>query len=286
MSTVAAFNTPTGTIAPMFDGTKYAAPFNVTATFTPSTPGGSCADLFYRQYVSGSFWIDGIRVTHILCQETGAVLDQNAMLEDGCPPENGSCDECTAYGYRECPSDYDYYYDPDQETGAEFWMYDAPGFSVVQPGTTYALSLSFSGQIQNAGGVITQSNWNVEGVFAVPDHEPTTQTTETTIASDSPPDAKPLALKSAVNANGDQVIVLSLSQGSGGAKLKPSVIQLKLYDTLGREVEVGPPAAHEIATPRGRATAHLLYPKLGSARPVKGLVLIAGVGHELHVQTD
>nr|WP_295105383.1 hypothetical protein [uncultured Caulobacter sp.] len=156
------FVTPTANVTPIFNGGRYAGSFSNTATFTCGS-GETCAAGAYRQYVMGSFTANGSPLRHVLC---GAiVLSTSVYYEDGCPPNGASCAGCTAYGYRACTMTHDRYTNPNQATGADFWMTDAPGFNNVRAGTSYAIDLFFQGKLINAtnNSVLVTQTWTVNG---------------------------------------------------------------------------------------------------------------------------
>ncbi len=272
MPTVATFVTPNGTVAPVLSDGNFNAPFNVTATFTPDGPGGSCAALSYRQYVSGTFSVNGLVVPFYLCQASGVQLSATTAQEDGCPPNGNNCTGATAYGYRQCVMIADGYTNPDQPTGADYWMFDAPGFTNVQAGTTYAMNLTFRGEIQNNGATMTQSTWQVAG-------------TVTTAASNSAPapdlatscahDETPIGLRVDDTPEGKRMAILSLARAPGSPPLNPSAVGLRLWDKAGHEIHAEPATAHEVGD-RRRTTAHLFYPLPAKAAPVKGSVALNG----------
>jgi len=153
------FVTPSGNLTPTFGGNRYAASFTNTAVFTCG-PGETCAAGVYRQWVRGSFAINGSAVTHILCGSV--VLSAIDYREDGCPPSGSSCAGCTAYGYRTCDWGYT---NPDRFTGSNYTMYDAPGFNNVRPRDNYTVDLSFVGKLINTSNNtdLVVRTWTVIG---------------------------------------------------------------------------------------------------------------------------
>jgi hypothetical protein len=153
------FVTPTGNLTPTFGGNRYAASFTNTAVFTCG-PGETCAAGVYRQWVKGSFVINGSRVTHVLCGSV--VLSAAEYREDGCPPSGSSCAGCTAYGYRTCDWGYT---NPDRFTGSNYTMNDAPGFNNVRARDNYTVDLSFVGKLINTSNNtdLVSRTWTVIG---------------------------------------------------------------------------------------------------------------------------
>lgn len=271
MPTVATFLTPASTVTPVLADGNFNAPFNVTATFTPDSPGGSCAALVYRQYVSGGFTVDGLAVPHYLCQASGVLLNATPQ-EDGCPPNVNNCTGATAYGYRQCVMTADGYTNPDQPTGANFWMFDAPGFTNVQAGHTYGVNLNFRGEIQNTGATMAQNTWQVIG------------TVVTSAINSAPPpapmmtcahDETPIGLHIDDNAEGKRFAILSLARAPNAPPLNPAAVKLRLWDKSGHEIHPEPATAHEVGN-RRKATAHLLYPLPAKAAPIRGAVALDG----------
>jgi hypothetical protein len=271
MSSVLSFTTPAATLTPVLASGNFTAQFNATATFEPDTPGGSCADLFYRQYLFGTYTVDGLAITHYLCRATNVVISPSVPREDGCPPVGSNCTGASAYGYRQCNMTNQYYSNPDQATGANFWMSDTPGFYNVQPGHTYGLNLNFNGQIENAGGVVTQANWQVLGSATTP-----ATTTAPLTAGSCSHNETPVGLSVADHPEGGRVAILSVARDAGAPALNAAAVDLRLWDRFGREIQTGPAVVHEIGNARA-ATAHLVYPLPADAQPVKGLVAMDGV---------
>jgi len=271
MPKVVAFNTPPTTLTPVLSGTSFTAPFNVTAVFAPDTVGGSCAALVYRQYIFGTFAINSVVVPHYLCQTSGVLMSPSTPLEDGCPPNGTNCTGTTAYGYRQCAMTNDGYFNPDQATGAEFWMYDAPGFTNVQPGTVYALNLNFRGEIQNAGATLTQASWEATGQVAT---SATVQpaTLETTTCDH---DETPIGLRVARSHEQGLLAILSVSRRAGAPRLNSEAIQLRLWDAHCHEIETGPGVVHEVGNSR-KVTAHLFYQLSAGSHPIKGSLALDG----------
>jgi hypothetical protein len=162
---VVAYTPPNGNIAPVLNGARFCANFSTTAQFG----GAPLANGEYRQYVMGTFVANGSTLTHYLC--SGDPMLANAYKEDGCLAT------CTAYGHRSCPSDPIDRYTPQQADGPNFAMSDAPGFNNVRPGVTYAINLTFKGDLIDTStpqaAPMRTSSWTVNG-------QVTTQATTTT----------------------------------------------------------------------------------------------------------
>ncbi|PHY17514.1 hypothetical protein [Caulobacter sp. BP25] len=157
------FDTPTSNVVPTWTGGRFAAEFSNTAVFTCG-PDETCADGVYRQTVKGEFLVNGSPLTHVLCGPV--VLSPTDYEEDGCPPAGDNCDFCTAYGYRQCAMTNDRYTNPDQATGSDFSMEDAPGFNApLNPLNNYTINLSFEGMLFDigAGNVLATQTWTVVG---------------------------------------------------------------------------------------------------------------------------
>ncbi|UAL09043.1 hypothetical protein [Caulobacter segnis] len=271
MPSVLSFTTPATPITPVLASGNFTAQFNVTATFQPDTPGGSCAALVYRQYLYGSYTVDGVTIPHYLCQATNIVISPTVPQEDGCPPVGSNCTGASAYGYRQCNMTNQYYSNPDQATGANFWMSDTPGFYNVQPGHIYGLNLNFNGQIQNAGATLSQANWQVLGSATTP---PTA--TPPSTAGGCTHNETPVGLSVADHPDGGRVAILSLARDAGAPAVDTAAVKLRLFDRLDRQIQAGPATAHEIGDGRA-ATAHLIHALPADAAPVKGLVSMDGV---------
>lgn len=269
MPQVVAFNTPASTFAPVLSGSDFNAPFNVTATFSSDTK-GACTDLSYRQYVFGTFAVNSVIVNHWLCQKTNVSLSPSTYLEDGCPPNGSNCTGCTAYGYRQCNMTNDGYFD--QSSTSEFWMYDAPGFTNVQPGKTYAVNLNFKGEIVNTktSTLVQQAKWEVTGQVSIPK-----STTTKHLSAAGAHGENPVALAFAKSKEEGPLAILSLRRDAGAPGLNPATIHLRLTDAKGHEIKHGPGVAHEVGNSR-RATAHVFYPLPPGALPVKGVVAWEG----------
>lgn len=258
------FVTPTSNITPTFDGGRYAGSFRNTATFTCGS-GETCAAGAYRQYVMGSFSANGSQLAHVLCGSV--VLSTAAYYEDGCPPNGSSCAGCTAYGYRACTMTNDGYTNPDQATGSDFWMTDAPGINNVKAGTLYAINLSFQGKLINTtnSSVLVTRTWTVSG----------SATAGATLAAGStdfapqPPDPETVGL-----ASSDKIVGVDLTYNvlthapelqviirrpAGSAPLSHEALEVALTDANGGAVSpLGGPEVYEIGN-RAGATTTLVY---------------------------
>ncbi len=269
MPSVLTFNTPASPLTPVQSGTSYTAPFTVSATFQPDTPGGSCAALSYRQSVSGTIKVDNVAMPFYLCAATGTLLDPTTPREDGCPPSGSNCTGCTAYGYRQCNMTNDRYWNPDQATGADFQMTDAPGFSNVEPGHTYELDVTFVGDINGASPAST-ATWTVTGSLTT---SPSTATPTVTMSCNH--DETPLGLHEAQDDKGRKHVIVAIARRPGAPALHPSAIQLDLTDKAGQVIRLGPPNVHEVSNAR-RAIAYVVYPLQEDAQPEKGSIALDG----------
>lgn len=242
------FAPPNGNVAPAVNGTKFNAPFNVTATF--SNPGGSCAPGEYRQFVKGTFKVDGTTLDHVLC---GPVkLAPTVFQEDGCRPTT-----CTAYGYRACPQHPYNQFLPQRNDGCDFKMYDAPGFSNISKGKAYSIDLTFEGKLIDtaAGGkVLVAKLWTTSG------------SAKTMV---TPPPASTARLQDA-----DRIVGVHLTHNSesgapelhvviarpvGLPPLDAGAIALVMVDAAGHRAKPPrPPAVYEIGND-ARATASFVY---------------------------
>ena len=242
------FAPPTGNVAPAVSGTKFNAPFNVTATF--SNPGGSCAPGEYRQLVKGTFRVDGTTLDHVLC---GPVkLAPTVLQEDGCRPTT-----CTAYGYRVCPQHPFNQFLPQRSDGCEFKMYDAPGFNNISKGKTYNLDLTFEGTLidtASGGKPLVTRSWTTSGSVKT---------------MDTPAPAPTVSLQDA-----DKIVGVHLTHNSesgapelhvvivrpaGLSPLDAAAITLVMVDAAGHRAKPSrPPAVYEIGN-GARATASFVY---------------------------
>lgn len=243
------FNTPVGNVAPTLQNNRFAAVFNNTATFTTSDPGGSCAAGEYRQYVMGSFTVDGSPITHRLCGST--VMSPNVLQEDGCPSPN-----CTAYGYRACPPNANNRYTPTQATGAQFVMACMPGFTNIQPGHRYGIDLTFQGQLidTTTHTTLASQTWTVAGSQIVP---------QSVSALEAGPlgasDKVVAALRLRNQISGLWEVHLVIARKPGQPPIAAAAVALRLLDAAGAAILAGQPKVHEIAD-HHRATASIVHP--------------------------
>lgn len=154
----ASFVTPTANVVPTLQGTKFTAAYANTATFT-----GDCALGEYREYVKGTYVVDGISLTHILCGSV--LLSPSVYLENGCPPPN-----CTGYGHRACPPRSWSRYEPVQATGCQFTTQKVPGFVNVQASACYAMNLTYMAHLIDTStkSILIKREWTVTGSVVVP----------------------------------------------------------------------------------------------------------------------
>ncbi|MFZ0268744.1 hypothetical protein [Caulobacter sp.] len=274
------FVTPTTNVVPAFSGGGYFGAFGNTATFT-CAPSENCAAGAYRQYVKGAFSANGSPVTHVLCGSI--VLSTITYLEDGCPPAGANCAGCTAYGYRACTMTNDGYTNPDQATGADFWMTDAPGFTHVTSGTAYVINLSFQGSLINTttNGVLVSKNWTVNGAATAPAPAPAP-----TPVSNAALSARPAA----VGLRQDKIFSVDLTRNlisglpevhvvirraASDAPLSPEAVEIALTDALGRAVPtLGQPIVHEVSSRAGlTATVVHTLPDLGDPPELASLTV-------------
>lgn len=270
MPSVLTFNTPNSPLTPVQSGTSFTAPFSVSATFEPDTPGGSCAALVYRQYVSGTLEVDNVALPFYTCAASHTLLDPTTPTEDGCPPAGSNCTGCTAYGYRQCNMTNDRYWNPDQATGADFQMTDAPGFTNIQPGHTYDIDVTFVGKLNDDTGTVSQKTWVVSGSLTTPPSSATP-----TVSMSCNHEETPLGLHQAQDKQGAKFAILAVARKPRAPALHSAAVQLDLADETGRKIQTGEPSVHEVSNAR-KTIAYLLYPLSKDATPVKGLVTLDG----------
>ncbi len=123
---------------------------------------GTCANGEYRQYIRGSYLVNGARHDHVLCGDI--IISQDEFQQDGCPPP-----VCTAYGYRVCADNPKNRYTPDRPTGCHYHMEDEPALQGF-PGETLELDLEFRGVLINteSAEVLAEHTWRVRGQYTVP----------------------------------------------------------------------------------------------------------------------
>lgn len=250
------FVPPTGNVAPTVQGTNFKAPFGTTATFS----GGNCAPGEYRQYVKGTFRVNGTTLNHVLCGQV--ILLPTVFQEDGCP--SGSC---TAYGHRSCPQDPIDQYLPQRATGCQFLMSDTPGFSNIQLGKTYNVDLSFEGKLidtSRGGAVLVSGAWTTSGRTTV---------TEILVSASSVGLAatdKIIGVHRARNAeSGATELHIVITRPADQPRLDASAIKLSLIDAAGRRTpQSQPPDVYEVGN-RTRSTVSIVYTLApGASTPV------------------
>jgi hypothetical protein len=266
------FVPPTGNIAPAVHRTNFNSSFGTTATFS----GGNCAPGEYRQYVKGTFKVNGTTLDHILC---GSVrLLETVFQEDGCP--SGSC---TAYGHRSCPQDAIDQYAPDRARGCQFSMSDAPGFSHIEPGKTYNLDLSFEGKLidtSRGAAVLVSSAWTTSGSTTVPATVATAKTVGLA-ATDSI-----VGAHRARNAeSGATELHIVIIRPAGQPPLDAAAVPLVLIDAAGRRLPTSqPPSVYEVGG-RARSTVSIVYTLAGASVPVTAELMVNGGLVTLKVDT-
>jgi hypothetical protein len=270
------FDTPVGNLQPTLQGDDFVAPFNVTATFTNSA-GSSCAAGEYRQMVMGQFSVNGSVLTHILCGST--VMSPAVFQEDGCPPG-----ACTAFGYRACePSPWSRYA-PVQATGAQYAMYDQPGFTNLFHGATYVIDLQFRGELVDtaAGVTLAIRSWSVEGTIVAP--SPSAPMHMVEVAKGFQASDRLVGVHLSHNlADGGPEVHVVIARAWGSPRLDPNAVKVTLVDAEGQPVTAAEPAAHEVGGKRGTTATivHRLLP--GQATPVKATFDIGGQLSEMAI---
>lgn len=271
------FVTPTGNLTPTFSGNRYAASFTNTAVFTCGS-GETCAAGAYRQWVRGSFAVNGSPLTHILCGSV--VLSAVTYREDGCPPSGSSCAGCTAYGYRACDWGYT---NPDRFTGSDYTMYDAPGFNNVTARNTYAVDLSFVGKLINtvANTDLVSRTWTVIGTGSTLAASLTTPGTDVASLERSPPEIgltdkdRLFSVDTTENLDtGAPELHVVIQRPFDSAPLSPKALTVALSDTQSNAVEFPPgtPEVYEVGS-RAGVTTTLVY-KLPEDAPVPTLATV------------
>ena len=121
-----------------------------------SDPPCDCKCCEYRQYVHGTFTVNGARIPHPL--GGGRTLHPTMWQEDGDRSNR-------RYGHRSDPGVLGDQYLPDQATGCFYVMSDSPGISGLRPGDTYDINLGFVSYITDVCRQLTElanaRNWNV-----------------------------------------------------------------------------------------------------------------------------
>jgi hypothetical protein len=263
------FTPPTGNVVPAVAGIKFTAPFTTKATFTAGI-GETCAPGEYRQYVKGTFKVNGMVLDHVLC---GSVkLSTSVYLEDGCP--SGSC---TAYGHRSCPQDqYDQYL-PQRPDGCQFSMYDAPGFTNISTPGNYSLDLSFQGKLINTasgGAVLVSGIWTTTGSTIVKDVLASASVAQFGLAGTD----KIIGAHSERNAEtGESELHIVITRPPDQPQFNASKMKLSLIDAAGVNAALSaPPAVYEVGG-LGRSTVSIVY-KLPSERTPERVALSVNGG--------
>jgi len=177
---VTAFNVPTArsgcqTVPASGGKNKMGEKFNLEIDFDSTGPGCVCSCGEYRQFVRGTFTVNGTVVVKMLRNPAGgpplkllprpaAGAASDNFREDGLvtPPAGMNA----FYGHRSEPvttDTTDMYQQPDRPTGCQYRGNDFPGHANV-PGTTFAMDIDFRGQVIdtcNGGAVIQQNEWTV-----------------------------------------------------------------------------------------------------------------------------
>jgi len=260
--TYSSFVPPAGNVAPTVSGTRFNASFGTTATFS----GGDCAPGEYRQYVKGTFKVNGTTLRHVLC---GAVILLPAVLqEDGCPPGI-----CTAYGYRACSQNPINQYSPVRATGCQYSMNDMPGFSGIQSGKTYNIELSFEGKLidtSRGGAVLATGAWTVSGSTTALEI-PLPASSAGLTATD-----KIIGVHRAHNEeSGAAELHIVITRPAGQPRFDASGIKLILIDAAGRRApQPQPPEVYEVGSQR-RSTVSIVYTLApGATAPVTAELMV------------
>jgi hypothetical protein len=153
---------PSGTLTPTFSGSLLTVPFDMNAEFTLPIPcSGVCGE--YRQFVRGSFSVNGTNLTHALCSNN---LSPTTWYED-CATIGGTNYK---YGYHTIPFPNSRFSNPDQATGTTFKGHDSPGLSGTT-GDRLAIHLEFKGILVDAcdsDAPLVTKTWKVDGTGVVP----------------------------------------------------------------------------------------------------------------------
>lgn len=254
---VKSFTPPTGNTAPALssNGANFTATFVGNAEFD----GAPCANGEYRQYVMGQFKAGGSVLTHYLCP--GDALSSIVYKEDGCPAS------CTAYGHRNCPAVWDNQYTPAQSTGCKYSMSDSPGFSNVQPSTTYSIELYFKGELIDVTAPsppLISKAWTVIGQTTTPAKK--LADTTTSLAGGLQAGDRIVGAHLSKNLDdGSSEVHLVVIRPSGAPALDAAQVPIEIKDGAGQRVRIAGSVAHEI-TGKGRSTATLVYTLKQNAR--------------------
>jgi hypothetical protein len=167
-----AFNVPTGRSGCTTEANKAGEKFRMEADFGSAGAGCTCSCCEYRQYVRGTFTVNGRPIQHLVPNPAGgAPIPMKArpapggadnFLEDGIPSPPAGVN--VYYGHRsEGSADTTDTYLPDRATGCQYRGNDFPGIKAAS-GTTYTVDLDFRGQIIdtcNANNVANTADWTV-----------------------------------------------------------------------------------------------------------------------------
>ncbi|HVR47270.1 MAG TPA: IPT/TIG domain-containing protein [Candidatus Binatia bacterium] len=176
---VATFNVPTArsgcTTVAAGAGNKMGEKFNMEIDFDSTGPGCVCSCCEYRQFVRGTFTVNGVTKVKMLRNPAGgpplkllprpaAGAASDNFREDGLvTPDPGMN---VWYGHRAEPittDTTDIYQQPDRATGCQYRGNDFPGYAGL-PGTTVSIDLDFRGQVIdtcNGNAVVQQIEWTV-----------------------------------------------------------------------------------------------------------------------------
>lgn len=138
---VIAFNIPTNRSGRRVDGNRLHESFNMNADFG-STGNCQCSCCEYRQYVRGTFTLNGVTLVHML--PSGA-LHPTTWREDGVPNFFGAGSHFF-YGHRADPGTATDIYQPTRPTGCQYRGWDDPGIR-AGAGDVIAMNLEFRGEI-------------------------------------------------------------------------------------------------------------------------------------------
>ncbi|MFZ5623305.1 MAG: hypothetical protein ACOY71_02585 [Gemmatimonadota bacterium] len=151
---------PSGAVPATLTGTKLGADFDMIAGVGPVIPCNcSCGE--YRQYVRGTFTVNGKNHAHSL--GGGRNLDPTTYQEDG------NVAAGTVYGHRRVRGTKSVF-KPDQAGGCQFQGSDQPGISAGS-GTKLEMDLEFVGNLIDTcagSAVLETSSWSVVGSATVP----------------------------------------------------------------------------------------------------------------------
>lgn len=133
------------------------APFTNTIYFN-ADDNSSYSYAEFRQYVKGSFKVDGTPIVHSL----GAAGNLDGTFKEDGPGQ---------YGHRSnAANPKDKYTNPNQTTGKKFYMEDEPGIR-GDPGEKVEIDLQFKGVVidtTDGNKVLEEKRWTVKGKKTVP----------------------------------------------------------------------------------------------------------------------